>query len=251
MEATARHGNQLLVSVMYGRQRVLVLLLVRYVMMLGPIRAVMWRSADTGGQITTGTTVVVDRCRGAANVVQIVLMQQTVLCIGRRQPAMLLVVVFVVVPLLLAVLLEFALSGVEAATGAAATEELTGEETIPYADGTVVAAADPATMNGDAAAGDGLVITDTFINDLLLLLDGAAAATIATGERVMVMLIDRYDRNANDRVPVQRGDCLRRAGPVLVQMLGGRTTVGRTRRRRIGRVSGRTDAAARALLRRR
>ena len=87
MEATARHGNQLLVSVMYGRQRVLVLLLVRYVMMLGPIRAVMWRSADTGGQITTGTTVVVDRCRGAANVVQIVLMQQTVLCIGRRQPA--------------------------------------------------------------------------------------------------------------------------------------------------------------------
>lgn len=76
---------------------------------------------------------------------------------------MLLVVVFVVVPLLLAVLLEFALSGVEAATGAAATEELTGEETMPYADGTVLAAADPATMNGDAAAGDELVITDTFI----------------------------------------------------------------------------------------
>uniref|UniRef100_A0A182V5J4 Uncharacterized protein n=1 Tax=Anopheles merus TaxID=30066 RepID=A0A182V5J4_ANOME len=244
MEATARHGNQLLVSVMHDRQRVLLQLLVRYVMMLGQIRAVMWRSADTGGQITTGTTVVVDRCRGAANVVQIVLMQQTVLCIGRRQSA-LLVVVFVVVPLLLAVVLEFVLSGVEAATGAAATDELTGEETIPYADGTVPAAADPATMNGDAAAGDGL---NDLLLVLLLLLDGA---TIASGKRVMVMLIDRYDRNANDRVPVQRGDCLRRAGPVLVQMLGGCTTVGRTRRRRIGRVSRRTDAAARALLRRR
>lgn len=78
MVATGSHSNKLPVTVMRRTHQLMMLLLVvLYVMMLGLILvAVMW--TDTRCQIATAT-IVINRRGRATNIVQIVMMQQTVL----------------------------------------------------------------------------------------------------------------------------------------------------------------------------